>query len=92
MPGNHDLGLHLDSQALMSWERERFQEAFGPTQGQREWNGWDIVWVDSMALLEEGVAGTEARGWIDKVGKRERDSLKQPTRQTENFLARRSTD
>ncbi|KAM0792674.1 hypothetical protein ACM66B_002454 [Microbotryomycetes sp. NB124-2] len=70
MPGNHDLGLHLESDALMSWERERFQEAFGPTQGQREWGGWDVVWVDSMALLEQGVAGNEAKAWIDKVGRR----------------------
>ncbi|KAK4046867.1 hypothetical protein OIV83_005763 [Microbotryomycetes sp. JL201] len=70
MPGNHDLGLHLESNALMSWARERFQEAFGPTQGQREWGGWDVVWVDSMALLEEGLAGTEAKAWIEKVARR----------------------
>lgn len=70
MPGNHDLGLHLPSAALASYGRERFQEAFGPTMGEKEWGGWDVVWIDSMALLENAVEAAEAREWIERVGRR----------------------
>ncbi|BGP18748.1 hypothetical protein JCM10213_003053 [Rhodosporidiobolus nylandii] len=71
LPGNHDLGLHLPSASLASYHRERFADVFGPTWGEREWNGWRIVWVDSMALLEhefwEGSGGTFAsmKGWLE---------------------------
>lgn len=71
MPGNHDLGLHLESDSLTSWERERFEAAFGPPQGQKDWGGWDVVWVDSMALLEQAPAGQQAKSWVERVGKRE---------------------
>ncbi|KWU41377.1 hypothetical protein RHOSPDRAFT_37092 [Rhodotorula sp. JG-1b] len=52
VPGNHDLGLHSPSSSLAAYARERFSEGFGPTWGEREWNGWSVVWVDAMALLE----------------------------------------
>lgn len=59
LPGNHDLGLSSPSSpssasaSLGAYHRERFTAAFGPTYGEREWNGWRIVWVDAMALVEE---------------------------------------
>ncbi|KAK4702764.1 ethanolamine phosphate phosphodiesterase, partial [Phenoliferia sp. Uapishka_3] len=72
LPGNHDLGLHLPSTSLASYARERFTESFGPTSGEREWGGWSVVWVDSMALLEDEV-GTEARGFVEAIGDRPND-------------------
>ncbi|GAA5964234.1 hypothetical protein JCM21900_002876 [Sporobolomyces salmonicolor] len=75
LPGNHDLGLHVPSSALASYSRERFAEAFGPTWGEREWNGWTLVWVDSMALLEaefrEGRGGefSDMKAWLEDLGK-----------------------
>lgn len=69
--GNHDLGLHLPSSSLASYGRERFTESFGPTMGEKQWGGWDVTWVDSMALLEEGKVGEEAREWIERVGRSE---------------------
>lgn len=75
VPGNHDLGLHSPSSSLASYARERFTEAFGPTWGEREWNGWSIVWVDAMALLEpEFIRGdiggeyAEMRQWLEDLG------------------------
>lgn len=67
LPGNHDLGLHLSSPSLASLGRERFVNNFGPLSGEIEWGGWSLVWVDSMALLEEGENGEEARGFVDKL-------------------------
>ncbi|BGP45719.1 hypothetical protein JCM10450v2_001549 [Rhodotorula kratochvilovae] len=73
VPGNHDLGLHRGSPSLAAYARERFAEAFGPTWGVREWNGWEVVWVDAMALLEdeywEGEGGQFARmrRWIEDM-------------------------
>ncbi|GAA5894061.1 hypothetical protein JCM5296_001001 [Sporobolomyces johnsonii] len=75
LPGNHDLGLHVPSSALASYSRERFAEAFGPTWGEREWNGWLLIWVDSMALLEEefragrGGEFRDMKDWIEDLGK-----------------------
>lgn len=80
VPGNHDLGLHRSSTSLAAYGRERFAEAFGPTWGVREWNGWEVVWVDSMALLEdefwEGDGGQYAgmKRWIDELGQGESSS------------------
>ena len=71
VPGNHDLGLHLPSASLATYGRERFTESFGPTMGQKEWGGWDVVWIDSMALLEDGGEAVQARAWIEQAGKRE---------------------
>ncbi|GAA5841600.1 hypothetical protein JCM11251_004228 [Rhodosporidiobolus azoricus] len=74
LPGNHDLGLHLSSSSLAAYHRERFAEAFGPTWGEREWNGWRVVWVDAMALLEgefwEGKGGqySDMRRWLEEMG------------------------
>ncbi|GAA5821282.1 hypothetical protein JCM10212_006270 [Sporobolomyces blumeae] len=89
VPGNHDLGLHLpaplDDENVTSSNgrgtattRSRFEQSFGPTFGSREWNGWELVWIDSMALLEEGFWNGEAerglgpfaemRSWLDRVG------------------------
>ncbi|GAA5979805.1 hypothetical protein JCM10908_003052 [Rhodotorula pacifica] len=75
VPGNHDLGLHSPSSSLAAYARERFSEAFGPTWGEREWNGWSVVWVDAMALLEpefrEGEIGgeySEMRQWLNDLG------------------------
>ncbi|GAA5873544.1 hypothetical protein JCM3774_000046 [Rhodotorula dairenensis] len=77
VPGNHDLGLHSPSSSLAAYAREKFNEAFGPTWGEREWNGWSVVWVDAMALLEPefladgGAAGGEyheMKQWLDDLG------------------------
>lgn len=75
VPGNHDLGLHSPSSSLAAYARERFSEGFGPTWGEREWNGWSVVWVDAMALLEpEFVQGdiggeySEMKQWLDDLG------------------------
>ncbi|GAA5910115.1 hypothetical protein JCM6882_006520 [Rhodosporidiobolus microsporus] len=82
LPGNHDLGLHLPSSSLAAYHRERFVEAFGPTWGEREWNGWRVVWVDAMALLEgefwEGEGGQygRMRAWLEQMGQ---DSSSTPT-------------
>lgn len=38
--------------------------------GEKEWGGWDVVWIDSMALLENAVEAAEAREWIERVGRR----------------------
>ncbi|GAA5987920.1 hypothetical protein JCM11641_004582 [Rhodosporidiobolus odoratus] len=71
LPGNHDLGLHVPSASLSSYYRERFSEAFGPLYGEREWKGWRVVWIDSMALLEEGFwqggggIWSEMRAWLE---------------------------
>ncbi|KAI5481041.1 CDC1p [Pseudohyphozyma bogoriensis] len=70
LPGNHDLGLHLPSSSLASYARERFTAAFGEVMGEKEWNGWSVVWVDSMGLLEQGEEGKEAREWVEDVGAR----------------------
>ncbi|GAA6054891.1 hypothetical protein JCM3770_004270 [Rhodotorula araucariae] len=73
VPGNHDLGLHRSSSSLAAYARERFEEAFGPTWGIREWNGWEVVWVDAMALLEdeywEGDGGqySAMKRWLDEM-------------------------
>lgn len=69
LPGNHDLGLHLASPALASYARERFTDSFGATSGEKEWGGWSVVWVDSMALLEDE-GGSAARGFVESVGER----------------------
>ncbi|BGO89273.1 hypothetical protein NBRC10512_003911 [Rhodotorula toruloides] len=75
LPGNHDLGLHLSSPSLARYARELFEEAFGPPWGEREWNGWSLVWIDSMALLEEefweadGGQFREMRRWLDELGR-----------------------
>ncbi|BGP22523.1 hypothetical protein JCM10295v2_001408 [Rhodotorula toruloides] len=75
LPGNHDLGLHLSSPSLARYARELFEEAFGPTWGEREWNGWTLVWVDAMALLEaefwedDGGQFREMRRWLDELGR-----------------------
>lgn len=71
LPGNHDLGLHPSSSSLGSAARERFKTAFGPLQGKIEegWAGWEVVWIDSMALLEgDEAGGKEARAWVEKLG------------------------
>ncbi|GJN88267.1 hypothetical protein Rhopal_001232-T1 [Rhodotorula paludigena] len=71
VPGNHDLGLHRGSTALAAYGREVFRDTFGPTWGVREWNGWEVVWVDAMALLEpeywEGDGGEfkAMRRWLE---------------------------
>lgn len=31
------------------------------------------MWIDSMALLEEGAEAVQARDWIERVGRRELD-------------------
>lgn len=69
LPGNHDLGLHLPSSSLASYARERFEESFGPVSGEKEWGGWNLVWVDSMGLLEE--EGRAARGFVESIAERE---------------------
>ena len=69
LPGNHDLGLHVPSGALQRYARERFTDAFGPTQGVVMWHGWQVVWVDSMALLEDGPIGDEARAFVEQVAR-----------------------
>lgn len=71
LPGNHDLGLHLASDALEEYSRERFTAEFGPTNGEKEWGGWSFVWVDSMALLEVDEVGNEARKFVEEIGGRE---------------------
>ncbi|GAA5874882.1 hypothetical protein JCM8547_003600 [Rhodosporidiobolus lusitaniae] len=82
IPGNHDLGLHSPSSSLAAYHRERFTSAFGPTFGEREWNGWRVVWIDSMAVLEEefwrgdGGQFREMKSWLEGLGK---DSPTQPT-------------
>lgn len=70
MPGNHDLGLHLPTASLASYSRERFEDAFGPVSGSEVWGGWELVWVDSMALLEQGEKGDEARKFVETVAGR----------------------
>ncbi|KAK4050039.1 hypothetical protein OIO90_005229 [Microbotryomycetes sp. JL221] len=72
IPGNHDLGLHLESQALETWQREKFKQNFESIKGLKEWNDWDLIWIDSMALLENdsNVIYNEAKIWIEKMGKR----------------------
>ncbi|GAA6041730.1 hypothetical protein JCM8097_008302 [Rhodosporidiobolus ruineniae] len=85
LPGNHDLGLHSPSSSLAAYHRERFAEAFGPTWGEREWNGWRVVWVDAMALLEEefwtGEGGqfVEMRGWLEAMGRDAHSPSSPPT-------------
>ncbi|KAM0751157.1 hypothetical protein T439DRAFT_380157 [Meredithblackwellia eburnea MCA 4105] len=69
LPGNHDLGLHLPSSSLASYARERFQNSFGAPNGEKEWGGWSLVWVDSMALLEDE-EGRTARGWVEDLAER----------------------
>jgi hypothetical protein len=79
LPGNHDLGLHPASSELGAAARERFKAAFGPLQGRHSdtgdengWNGWEVIWVDSMALLEGDEAqGRAAREWVERVGQGE---------------------
>ncbi|SCV72346.1 BQ2448_3883 [Microbotryum intermedium] len=70
VPGNHDLGLHNPSSALSTYGRERFRATFGPTSGIVEAGGWEIVWVDAMALLEPGAEGIEARNRIEQMGEK----------------------
>lgn len=76
VPGNHDLGLHRSSTSLAAYGRERFREAFGPTWGLREWNGWEVAWIDSMALLEDEFWDTDGGGqygdmkrWLEELGR-----------------------
>ncbi|KDE03459.1 hypothetical protein MVLG_06069 [Microbotryum lychnidis-dioicae p1A1 Lamole] len=70
IPGNHDLGLHNLSSTLSSNGRKRFRDTFGPTNGIVETGGWQLVWVDAMAVLEPGVEGREARNWIARLGEK----------------------
>ncbi|GAA5892964.1 hypothetical protein JCM8208_004137 [Rhodotorula glutinis] len=76
VPGNHDLGLHRSSTSLAAYGRERFRDAFGPTWGLREWNGWEVAWIDSMALLEDEFWETDGGGqyadmkrWLEELGR-----------------------
>ncbi|KPV76508.1 uncharacterized protein RHOBADRAFT_25577, partial [Rhodotorula graminis WP1] len=76
VPGNHDLGLHRSSTLLAAYGRERFRDAFGPTWGLREWNGWEVAWIDSMALLEDEFWDTDGGGqygdmkrWLEELGR-----------------------
>lgn len=74
LPGNHDLGLHPSSSEAGAAARERFMAAFGPLQGKHDegWAGWEIVWIDSMALLEgDEAGGASARQWVERLGKGE---------------------
>ena len=72
LPGNHDVGLHPASSEQGAAARERFMAAFGPLQGKLDegWAGWEIIWVDSMALLEGDEAGGKAaRDWVERIGR-----------------------
>lgn len=70
LPGNHDLGLHLPSEALAEYARERFVESFGPTNGEVELGGWGFIWVDAMALLESGEIAEEAIKFVEGIAAR----------------------
>lgn len=60
VPGNHDLGLYLPP-AAAAHAREQFKDAFGPLNAVVEIGGHRLVWIDSMALLEERLAAAQAR-------------------------------
>ena len=70
LPGNHDLGLHLASEALAEYARERFVESFGATNGEIELGGWSFIWVDSMALLESGEIAEQATNFVEGIAAR----------------------
>ncbi|GAA5828012.1 hypothetical protein JCM5353_007663 [Sporobolomyces roseus] len=75
VPGNHDLGLHGESQLRKLNEselergKERFEGRFGRLWGEVEWGGWNLVWIDSMNLIE-GREG-EMKDWLEELGKGE---------------------
>ncbi|GAA6021325.1 hypothetical protein JCM11491_005804 [Sporobolomyces phaffii] len=96
VPGNHDLRLDpfvstssknnngstqvdIDGAA-----RARFRERFGPLWGEREWNGWNVVTIDAVQLVNAHGGGGGGGGredkkkksdmveWIDELGRRRR--------------------
>lgn len=40
---------------------------FGKLWGEVEWGGWNLVWIDSMNLIE-GREG-EMKDWLEQLGK-----------------------
>lgn len=64
------MGLHLGSEALSEFSRERFIESFGSVAGSTIWNDWEVVWIDSMGLLEPvgEEVGDEARRFVNELG------------------------
>ncbi|GAA5942397.1 putative lipid phosphatase CDC1 [Sporobolomyces koalae] len=77
--GNHDLPLHPLATSSSNASRELFQHFFagrGSLYGSTtEWHpGWEIVWIDSLALLEpefwttDGGQFSEFKQWIEDLG------------------------
>lgn len=75
IPGNHDLGLHLPSSSIALATRKKFINSWnggvggggGGVNGVKVLGGWEVVWVDSMALIEAGVEGDSARTFVSYI-------------------------
>lgn len=58
LPGNHDMSIY-DGQG-----HDPFERHFGPTHAVKDWSGWQIVAIDSVALL---AGSQQERQWISDI-------------------------
>jgi hypothetical protein len=97
VPGNHDLPLHpsssinstdrFNSSSHFLSSRKQFRESFGPLWGEREFKGFNLIWIDSIALIEQSFwesnkddkdnansdvgSFREMKEWLEDLGKGE---------------------
>ncbi|GAA5849397.1 hypothetical protein JCM3766R1_006067 [Sporobolomyces carnicolor] len=85
--GNHDVTLHPTTSNETS--RSRFEQSFGSLYGERELKGFNLVWIDSIALLEQSFWNPappssdindpreaqfkKMKTWLEELGERKRN-------------------